>query len=118
MKIALLISGIIELLGGIVCYLHPELLFSQGNPMLYRMYGLSASVIGIITILLFRFYAENKLHRLSYITLMFFHGALAMIIYSSSPEFINYKLGGTLTHLLLFVIFLMGYLQDLKPDIK
>lgn len=82
------------------------------------MYGLSASVIGILTILLYRFYAEGKLHRLSYMTLMFFHGALAMVMYSSSPEFIDYKLGGTLTHLLLFVIFLMGYLNDLKPDNK
>ncbi len=118
MKIALLISGIIEILGGMICYFNPELLFSNGNPMLYRMYGLSAAVIGMLTVLLYRFYAESKLHRLSFMTLMFFHGALSMIMYSSSPEFIDYKLGGTLTHLLLFVIFMMGYLKDLKPDIK
>ena len=116
MKLALLISAIVEIIGGLVSYLYPDVIFSQGNPLLYRIYGLSALTIGIFTFLLFKHFEETKFFRLAYMTLMFFQGALAMIIYSSSSEYIDYKLGANLTHLILFVLLLYGYLKDLKPD--
>jgi len=116
MKLALLISGIVELIGGAICYLYSDLIFTGGQPLLYRLYGLSALVIGILCILMFRFYTDSKFFRLSYMTMLFFQGALAMIIYSSNSEIINHNLGGILTHLFLFVLLLLGYLKDIKPD--
>lgn len=116
MKWALLLSGIIELIGACLCYFAPHLVYDNGSPYLVKLYGLSALVLGIINLLLYVYYSETKLVKLIYLAMMFFHGAVAMMTYGSASAAISYPLGTTLTHLGVFVVFLFGYMNDVKPD--
>jgi len=114
MKWAFLISGIIEIIGGIICYLYPQFIFTN-NHMLTDIFGISAITIGVINILAHRFHDSTRFFTLLTVCMMFMHGALAMVCYRANPiEFPTY-LGATITHLSLFIIFLFFYLKDIKP---
>lgn len=116
MKWAFLISGIVELLGGIIICLYPAVVFSGVLHIAFNLYGIAAIVLGIFNFLLFRFFEESKVFRLFGITMMFFHGAVAMMVYKAPLEMMPQALPATLTHLGLFVAFVLGYLSDVKPD--
>lgn len=116
MKSAFLISGILEILGAFICYFMPDMIYMEAPAYMTRLYGLAALVLGILNILCFLHFSSSKFFRLAYVTVMFFHGSVAMMTYGSPADGIPYKTGAVLTHLALFVIFLMFYLKDLKPE--
>lgn len=116
MKWAFLVSGLVEIIGAIICYLQPEFIFQNSVEKFSSLYGISALVIGIINVLLFAYYEENKLTKAILLTMMFFHGAVAMSIYGSmTTSFIRYPIPAIATHLILFTMFLVGYMRDIKP---
>lgn len=116
MKFAFLISGIIELIGAAVCSFFPDLIFLGTAPLVSKMYGLSAAVIGIMSLLAFRHFSPLPLFRHLIVLLMFFHGALAMLCYNARPELIPHHLPATIVHLALFVLLLFGYMNGVKPE--
>jgi len=116
MKYAFLISGIIEVLGGLACYLYPDLIYQQGPAYLMQLYALCALVLGLINLIVFHFYEESKLTKFIFLAMMFFHGAVAMMTNGAHTDLITYKLPATVTHLILFLVFLLTYMKDLKPD--
>lgn len=115
MKYAFLASTIIELIGGIVTYFYPELIFDEAH-YLGKMYGIIAVTLGVISLYCFLHYAENIFFRKIFLTLMGFHAIIAFTCYSIPVEVWSLQLGGTLTHLGVFVFFVMAYLKDVKPD--
>lgn len=115
MKYAFLVSSIIELLGGLFVYFYPELVFSETH-YLSKLYGILAVFLGIITIFCFVHYSENTFFRKVFLTLMGFHAIIAFTCYSIPAESWHLQLSATLTHLGVFVFFVMTYLKDVKPD--
>jgi len=113
MKLALLIGGIVELLGGIICYFSPDTIFLSPDGTA-TLYGLAAAVIGLLCLFLYRDYSENRLTKSCYLLIMFFHAAIALFL--NGNEILTYNLGGKITHGVLFAVFLIGYMSDLKPD--
>ena len=114
MKHALLISGIIEIIGSLVLYFIPEQLFSinEGFHIITKLYGLTMFVVGLLNILAFSSYQKTKFFKQIFLTMMGFHAALAMLSYSASPiQFPLYNYG-SIVHGLLFGLFLLGYLKD------
>lgn len=116
MKSALLIHGIIELLGAIVCSFYPEIIFSETPMIVTRIYGLAAGVIGIMSLLCYRHYEPTPLFRQLIVVMMFFHGTLAMLCSKADLDIVPSRTGAMAVHLVLFIIFLLGYMKDLKPD--
>lgn len=116
MKYAFLISGLVEFLGGLVCYLYPDLLYEQGPSYMMSLYALSAMVLGIINLVVFFFYEESKLSKFIFIAMMFFHGAVAMMTYGTQSDQLTFRIPATISHLVLFCIFLLTYMKDLKPE--
>ena len=116
MKFAFLISGIIELIGAYICYFSPDLIYVDAPPYLLRLYGLAALSLGIINIMLYKHYVKSRLTKVLYLTIMFFHGAVAMMTYGSQSDSLPYQLPIILTHLTVFVIFFIMYMKELEPD--
>lgn len=118
MKYALLISGIVELIGGLLVYFHPALAFNVtlSNSTIFKMYGLLAAVIGLINLMAFKHYSESRIISIIFLSMMFFHAAVAFLIYADGQEFFHQQQIATLLHLVIFCIFLGSYLNDLKPD--
>lgn len=115
MKWAFLLSGIIELLGGIITYQKPMMLFTDYSST-HQFYGLALLVLGIINILCFRFYEESGLTRAIFLSMMFFHAVVAILSYKGNG--LSYQSGAIATHLGLFAFFVVIYMQNLKPDLK
>lgn len=116
MKYALLLSGIVEVLGGLVVYFSPILAFPSMSVEAAHMYGLAAMVIGLINIFAYKSFGANPIFKHIFLSMMFFHAAVSFIIYSAPQGFISHKIGGILVHLSLFLVFTFTYLKDLKPD--
>ena len=115
MKWAFLISGIVELLAGIMTYQNPSLLFIDIEST-FRFYGLSISVLGIINLLCFKYFEEQGLCRSIYMSMMFFHAVVAVLSYRASG--LIYPTEALATHLGLFGFLVLMYMRDLKPTSK
>lgn len=115
MKWALLLSGLVELIGGIICYFYPGLLYSAYHISI-DLFGLNAMVMGILNILAYKFYVDNSFFKFFSLAMMFMHGALAMVCYRIDPLVFPFQLGGMLTHLAIFIVFLISYLNNVKSD--
>ena len=115
MKWALLLSGIIELVGGIITYMKPTLLFVD-QAGTHQFYGIALLVLGLINLLCFKFYEETGPTRSIYMAMMFFHAVVAILSYRTGG--LNYQTGAIATHLGLFIIFFWFYMQNLKPALK
>ncbi|MBT8230259.1 MAG: hypothetical protein KJO50_08360 [Bacteroidia bacterium] len=120
MKYALLISGIVELLGGIVVYFNPEIAFrTESSPItIFKMYGLLAGVIGLINILAYKHYSEARIITIIYISMMFFHAAVGFIVFADRQNFFHQQSIAAVLHLGIFSILFFCYLKDLKPDVN
>ncbi len=116
MRIAFLISGLAELIAAIICYSAPNFIFENSTPYLLKLYGVNALVMGIINLLLFHYYEPSELVRKICLAMMFFHGAVAMMTYGFKNSELIYPHGAVLLHLALFIVFLIMYMRDLKPD--
>ncbi len=116
MRVVFLISGIVEIVAAFICYLHPNVLYENATPYLMKLYGINALVLGIINILLYRYYQTTDLIRKIFLSMMFFHGAIAMMTYGFKATKLTYPIGVILTHLALFILFFIMYMKDLKPD--
>lgn len=116
MRHGFLINGVIELFGGIVLYLYPHLIFNSPYDLNIKMYGLLASCFGLISIFFWQSYEESKLFRKSYLVLMFFHAALAMICNGFPEEILRLKTEATVCHGLIFVVLFIFYMNDQKAN--
>ena len=116
MKYAFLLSGIIEIVGGIICYVKPDFIAPIDGSVIFRLYAINALVLGLLNIFLYVHYEENKFFKNCFLAMMFFHAAISVIVYSAAPTSITFQLPATLAHLALFVIFFLSYMKDLKPD--
>lgn len=115
MKWAFLFSGLIEFIGGIVSYMYPDLIF-RDNHILSDIFGLNAIVVGIINLILFRYFEKSTAFKFIALAMMFMHGGQAMICYRAIAEQFPYHMGGMITHLLLFIVFLVCYMQQIEPQ--
>jgi len=117
MKWAFLISGIVELLGGLISYFYPIFLYDEST-YLSQLMGLLAFVLGVINLLFFRYYEESALLRKVFVALLFYHGALPLICYKIPSSVWTQHMMATYLHLAVFIFFVIVYLKDVKPDIK
>lgn len=115
MRLAFLLSAVIEIIGGFFVYFYPNLIFEAGHPFL-KMYGIIAVILGILCLQCFIYFESNTFFKKVFLTLMGFHAVVAFACFSISPDAWPLQLYATLTHLGVFVFFVMGYLKDLKPD--
>ena len=118
MKYGLLLSGVVEIIGGIIVFFASDLILPENAAALplVKMYGLLAFVVGFINYQAYLHFDDNPLGRKVFMAMFFFHGALALMCFRMNASVINYPLAATLTHLALFVVLLMAYLKDVKPE--
>ena len=118
MKYALLISGLVELLGGILVYFNPDILFSNvlNHATIFKMYGLLAFILGMINIMAYKHYSENRIITIIFLSMMFFHAAVAFLVYADRLNLFHHQQLACVLHLFIFCVFLGTYLKDLKPD--
>lgn len=116
MKYAFLISGLVELLGGLICEFYPSSIFLSFDRWMVSIFGLSIMVLGIINLLAFKHYRPTKLMKGLFLSMLFYHGAVAMIIHRAPSDLLSQPLAAILLHLFLFLLFLLCYLGGIKPD--
>ena len=116
MKYAFLFSGVVELLGAIVLYFYPEIMFEIDVTGVSKLYGLAVFALGLVNIFAFQHYEQNAFYKKVFLLMMGFHAALAMICFGMPKSILSLKTGAMLTHLLSFVVFFITYMKDLGPD--
>jgi len=114
MKWALLISGIVELVGAIVLYFSPSLIFviQEDIHVLFKFYAITMAVVGILNVFAYLSFQKTKFFKQVFLTMMGFHGALAMLSYGSPDAQFPLSLYGSITHGFVFVLFFIGYLKE------
>lgn len=114
MKWALLISGVIELIGAIILYFSPLLIFSiqEASHVLFKFYAMTMAVVGLLNVFAALSFQKSKFFKQVFLTMMGFHGALAMLCYGSPDSQFPLSLYGSITHGVLFALFLIGYLKE------
>ena len=115
MKWGFLLSAVLELSAGIIVYLYPTLVFSDALGVMPQFLGLALFVLGIMNFLCFRHYEASRFFKLMYLGTMFYHAVIAMICYRSGTELLHAS-AATITHLGVFVLLLIAYMQDIKPS--
>jgi len=116
MRNVLLLAGIIEIIGGLLLYVNPNLIFVDPHILSTRFYSLAALVIGSLCVFAYRDYHESRFFKTFYLTMMFFHGALSMICFQDSIGALTFRDEAIISHLIIFSIFVIAYLKDLKPE--
>ena len=117
-KWALLISGIVEVSTAIIIYFNPNLVFQSDIPIIfiYKLYALTIFVVGLVSILTARNYSEDAITRQIFLCMMFFHAALTMMTYTANSYELMQPLQASITHGIIFVLFIYAYLTDIKKD--
>ena len=117
-KWALLVSGIVEVSGAIILYFNPHLIFQSDIPiqMIYKMYGITMFIVGLLCLITVRHYADNTMTGHIFLLIMFFHAALSMMTYTADNTEIIQPIQASITHGILFVMFLFAYLSDVKKE--
>ena len=117
-KWALLVSGIVEVTGAIIIYFNPNLVFQSDIPviLIYKLYALAVFVIGLICLLAARHYREDDYTRHIFLCIMFLHAALSIMTYTADNYELVRPLQASITHGILFVLFVYAYLTDIKKD--
>ena len=116
MRIALLLVGIIELIGGLITFIIPHLIFNDTNSLSIKLYGLAAMVIGISCLFVIRKGTDQRFFKTFFLIMMFFQGALAMICSQDRTNSLVNNNEAVITHVVIFSILVIAYLKDLKPD--
>jgi len=114
MKWSLLISGIIEVIGGLIVFFAPYFIYEFEGlyHIAFKLYGFTMFILGIINVFAYFAYQVNKFFKQIFLSMMGFHGALAMLCYSA-PEFqFPLHIQGAITHGVIFSIFLTAYLKE------
>jgi len=114
MKWALLISGIVEIIGALTLYMTPELIFSlqEGQHIISKFYGLTMLIVGLLNVFAYASFESTPFFKRIFLAMMGFHGALAMMCYSAPSIQFPYHTQATVTHGILFCLFVLGYLKD------
>ncbi|MDA8693122.1 hypothetical protein N9L92_03600 [Saprospiraceae bacterium] len=117
-KWALLISGIVEVSGAIILYFNPNLIFQSDIPifLIYKLYALTLFVVGLISLLTARHYREDDYSRHIFLCMMFLHAAVSMMTYTANYDELVQPLQASITHGILFILFVFAYLSDIKKD--
>jgi len=115
-----LMSGILEIAGSLIIYFNPSAIFGNLSPnsIESKLYAITMSCFGIIGILCFRHYRPSDLFRHLFLVHLFFHAAVTVMTYSTPEEAFAFAIPASITHGILFVLFVMGYLKDIQPDPK
>ena len=115
----LLINAVIELAGGIVLILYPEVLM-MGDRMenlelnLSKMYGIGASCIGLLSYLLYRYTEDELLIKYSSLTIIAFHLVLTLHLYGMYSAKIINEPHATITHAIIAIVLTLIYLKNVK----
>lgn len=119
-KWAFLFSGIIEIIGAIIIYFKPNLIFHNelDIDIIYRLYSIALVTIGMICLFIAKNYAKNPMADAIFLIIMFFHATISMMTYTASTNIIQQPIHASLTHGLLFLVFVMAYLNDIEPHKK
>ncbi len=117
-KWAILFSGIMELIGGIIVYIQPSWIFpvDETSTYIFQLYGLTMSVIGILCIAAYRYYESTPFYKILFLTMMFFHGVITMKTYSLSADSFQWSTEASITHGVMFIFFVVAYMSDIKKD--
>ena len=119
-KWAFLFSGIVEVIGAIIVYFKPNLIFHNelNVEIIYRLYAIALITIGMLCMLVVKNYAKNPLTDAIFLTIMFFHATITIMTYSADTNIMQQPIHASLTHGLLFLVFVIAYLNDVKPQEK
>jgi len=117
MRWALLIGAIVEIIGSLVVYFAADLIFTIDiQTLVYRFYGLTLFIVGLINIFLYKAEIDPKTFKQVYLTMMGFHAALSIMCHSApSVQFPFYR-EASISHGIIFAIFLFFYMKDIKAD--
>ena len=119
-KWALLFSGIVEVIGAIIVYFKPNIIFHNEFKIeiIYRLYAIALITIGMLCLFVFKNYTKNPLTDAIFMIIMFFHAVITIMTYSADTNIMQQPIHASLTHGLLFVVFVIAYLNDVKPQEK
>ena len=117
-KWAFLFSGIVEVIGAIIIYFKPNIIFHDEFKIdiIYRLYAIALVSIGMLCLLVFKNYTKNSLTDTIFMIIMFFHAVITMMTYTADTNIMQQPIHASLTHGLLFVVFIIAYLNDIKPQ--
>jgi len=116
MRWAFLISAIVELIGGVILYLYPGLIFENPPVVANKLYAVAACTIAIFNFSCYSMGPDMKIWKNAVLAMMFFHASISMICYSAPSEIIPVHIQACLTHLAMFIVFFISYMKDLKPE--
>jgi len=72
--------------------------------------------LGIIGLLCFKHYKESDFIRHLFVLHLFFHASITIMTYNTPEASFFFAKQASITHGGLFILFVMAYLQDIKPD--
>ena len=112
MKLSLLISGIIETIGALIVFFAPHYIYSSEFHIAFKLYGLTMFILGLINLFAYFSFQNNKFFKQIFLSMMGFHGALAMMCYSAPDLQFPLHIQGAICHGVIFAIFVFGYMKD------
>ncbi len=117
MNKALLIHGIVELLGAIVLLAQPELLFlneyTNESLHLIRMYGLLAAAVGATSLILWRNFEYNWMFKQVYLVFLGFQVFVTFHLHGMIQTGTMSHKGPWVVHLVLVGVLTLFYFKDL-----
>ncbi len=117
MNKALLIHGIIELLGAIILLAKPEFLFlkeyTDESLHLIRMYGLLAAAVGALSLVLWKHFEYRGMFKQIYLILLAFQVFVVFHLHGMLQTGTLTHKGPWIVHLVLVAVFGLFYFKDL-----
>ena len=126
LKNIFLINAIIEIAGGIVVMINPQLLLNNPTPddivlNISKALGIAAFTMGVVSYQLYRHELLNmRGSKMIALIFMLYHVLMAFTFYSMYNTGMTPHLGATGLHLAISIIFAILYFQTvgIEPDIK
>jgi hypothetical protein len=116
MKWAFLIAGVTQAIASVFNYLYPDVLFGTNQIEAVKLYALALLSIALINLLCWKYFDLSQNIRFIYMTMMFFQLAISFTLHGFNPESIPLKFEATLFHLVIFIIYFLAYMKDIKSE--
>ena len=117
MKYVLLFHIVVEILGGFLLILNPELLM-MSEPMnitlasVIKLFGVAVLLIGLVSLLIYRNFDYSDKDRLAVLAFMGYHMAQGLQCWSMNTHGTMTSNGAFLLHISIAILFLVVFMKE------
>ena len=123
MKKLLLIHALIEMIAGVLFILKPDLILMASDQelstiIMAKLYAILMFTFGVVCYQLYKVFEFNETYKKIVLVIMAFHMMVAFQMYGAYTQGVTPHLGAFGMHLILALLFLVGYMKDPVAFVK